>query len=75
MRNIDDYFVGVNKEANIIFIMFVLFFVIVNFIMVPRVLRNLNETTWRSRGILNLVPYEIFKEMRSNSEVLKMLKS
>ena len=53
-----------NNIVRAVFVVFVFMFVIIEVMIIPRIIRQLNETTWRSRGILNLVPNEIIKEMK-----------
>ena len=60
-------------ELKLIFSILIVFLVLTNLIVIPKILKNLNETTWRSRGILNLVPNKLFLEIKTNSEIIKML--
>lgn len=58
----------------VLFAIFMIAFFFLKTLVTPRVLNQLNEITWRSRGILNLVPNSIFREMKRDSKMFKMLK-
>ena len=51
-----------------------IYFIVAHIIIIPKVLRKINNTTWKTRGILNLIPNEMIKEMRNNREIIEMLK-
>eukprot|EP00347_Sterkiella_histriomuscorum_P015498 403356802 len=73
--NIDRYSETVKEILQALFIIFLLLFYFSQLIITPRIISKLNETTWRSRGILNLVPNSIFMEMKQNSRIFKLLKT
>ena len=51
-----------------------IYFIVAHIIIIPKVLRKINNTTWKTRSILNLIPNEMIKEMRNNREIIEMLK-